>query len=102
MPGQFGNFLYDNTKLSKEEVPKNYPDLLDPKWKGKIVATIPNDDDAAGYLFSLIVGRYGWEWLEAFNKQDVQWVRGTASPGYIGGRGSQQSRQKQTERIRLR
>ena len=83
MPGQFGHFLYDNTKLSKEELPKNYLDLLDPKWKGKIIATIPNDDDAVGYLFSLIVGRYGWEWLEAFNKQDVQWVRGTATPGYM-------------------
>ena len=52
-------FLYDNTKVSKEELPNNYLDLLDPKWKGKIVVTIPNDDDAVGYLFSLIVGRYG-------------------------------------------
>jgi hypothetical protein len=83
LPGKFGPFLYDKTKVSAADLPKNYLDLLDPKWKGKIIATIPNDDDAVGYLFSLIVGKYGWEWLEQFNKQDVQWVRGTATPAYI-------------------
>lgn len=81
--GKFGLFLYDKTKVSEKELPNNYLDLLNPKWKGKIIATIPNDDDAVGYLFSLIVGKYGWEWLEEFQKQNVQWVRGTATPAYM-------------------
>jgi hypothetical protein len=79
----FGKLLYDNTRVRKEDLPRNYADLLDPKWKGKLVLTLPNDDDAVNYLFSIIVSRYGWEWLEALNKQDVQWVRGTATPAYI-------------------
>lgn len=79
----FGKFLYDNTRLNESELPKSYGDLLDPKWKGRLVLTLPNDDDAVNYLFSIIIGRYGWAWLEALNKQDVQWVRGTATPAYM-------------------
>lgn len=48
-----------------------------------MVLTIPNDDDAIGYLFSLAIRRHGWAWLHALAKQDVQWVHGTATPGYI-------------------
>ena len=48
-----------------------------------MVLTIPNDDDAIGYLFSLAIRRHGWAWLHALKKQDVQWVRGTATPGYV-------------------
>ncbi|QSZ36859.1 hypothetical protein DSL72_006742 [Monilinia vaccinii-corymbosi] len=78
-----GNFVYDSSFVSQSDVPTNYKDLLDPKWKGKIVATYPNDDDAIAYLFSIIIGKYGFEWLEALAAQDVQWVRGTASPGLV-------------------
>ena len=79
----FGRFLYGRTKVQEEGLPGNYLDILDPKWKGKMVLTIPNDDDAVGYLFSLAISRYGWGWLEALKEQDVQWVRGTATPAYI-------------------
>ncbi|MFR6111177.1 MAG: extracellular solute-binding protein, partial [Dialister invisus] len=32
---------YNTTKVTKEEAPKNWNDLLDPKWKGQIVMTDP-------------------------------------------------------------
>lgn len=35
------------------------------------------------YLFKLIVQEYGWEWLDQLLYQDVQWVRGTATPAEI-------------------
>ncbi|TEY45786.1 hypothetical protein BOTCAL_0329g00170 [Botryotinia calthae] len=81
--GSFGTFSWDSTYVSDSEAPTSYADLLDPKWKGKIVATYPNDDDAIGYLFSIIIEKYGFEWLDAIAQQDVQWVRGTASPGFV-------------------
>ncbi|MET9827958.1 hypothetical protein ABZ078_01320 [Streptomyces sp. NPDC006385] len=35
-------------------------DLLGPRWKGKIVSTFPNDDDAVLYPYKLIVDKYGF------------------------------------------
>ncbi|TLD32069.1 putative abc-type fe3+ transport periplasmic component protein [Venturia nashicola] len=79
----FGNFVYDSTKLNASQIPTSYADLLDPFWKSKLVLTYPNDDDAINYLFTLIVSKYGFGWLDALSKQDVQWVRGTATPAYV-------------------
>ncbi|CAD6444776.1 c1fef3eb-e1b6-4183-ae95-45c47b09c6f1 [Sclerotinia trifoliorum] len=79
----FGTFVYDSTYVPDSEAPTSYADLLDPKWKGKIVATYPNDDDAIGFLFSIIIEKYGFEWLEGMANQDVQWVRGTGTPGFV-------------------
>ncbi|GIZ44334.1 hypothetical protein CKM354_000753500 [Cercospora kikuchii] len=79
----FGTFLYDTTKLNASDVPSSYAELTDKKYKGKLVITYPNDDDAIAYLFSLIVSRYGFQWLYDLAENDVQWVRGTGSPSAI-------------------
>ncbi|NGY64429.1 extracellular solute-binding protein [Lentzea sp. NEAU-D13] len=60
--------------------PATAGDLLDPRWKGRIVSTFPNDDDAVLYLYKLIVDKYGWDWLARFTAQNVAWVRGTQEP----------------------
>ncbi|MET8760759.1 extracellular solute-binding protein [Lentzea sp. NPDC004782] len=60
--------------------PATARDLLGPRWKGRIVSTFPNDDDAVLYLYKLIVDKYGWDWLARFAAQDVAWVRGTQEP----------------------
>lgn len=60
--------------------PVTATDLLDPRWKGRIVSTYPNDDDAVLYLYKLIVDKHGWDWLKRFLAQDVAWVRGTQEP----------------------
>lgn len=80
VPVSFGAFTYDNTKANSSLIPNSYASLTDPQFKGKLILTYPNDDDAVAYLFSLIVGRYGFQWLYDLAQNDVKWVRGTGTP----------------------
>ena len=79
---QFGPFYYDATRVPASRVPKSYQDILDPYWRGKLVLQYPNDDDGVLYLFTLIIQRYGFTWLDRLLAQDVLWLRGAAGPAY--------------------
>ena len=70
-----------NTNLLKEgEAPKGYKELLDPKWKGKLVKAHP------GYSGTALTGTYaiskalGWDYLEKLSKQGVQQLQSTTAP----------------------
>jgi iron(III) transport system substrate-binding protein len=70
-----------NTNILKEgEAPKGYKDLLDPKWKGKLVKAHP------GYSGTALTGTYaiskalGWDYLEKLSKQGVQQLQSTTAP----------------------
>jgi len=67
-----------NTKLiSKDQLPKSYQDLLDPKWKGKMV--IVSGDTGVNWA-SLIKNTFGEEFLKKLAKQEfiVQTVMANA------------------------
>jgi iron(III) transport system substrate-binding protein len=70
-----------NTKLvKKEDAPKSFADLLDPKWAGKIVKAHP------GYSGTIMTATYqisrdlGWEYFEKLAKQNVMQVQSSADP----------------------
>ena len=56
-------------------------DLADPAWRGKIASSYPNDDDAALFLYRLYAEAYGWDWIAKLATQDIQFARGTHTPG---------------------
>jgi iron(III) transport system substrate-binding protein len=69
-----------NTKLVEaKDAPAGYLDLLDPKWKGKIVKAHP------GYSGTSLTGTYaitkllGWDYLEKLSKQGVQQQQSTTA-----------------------
>jgi len=69
-----------NTKLVDEkDAPTGYLDLLDPKWKGKLVKSHP------GYSGTSLTGTYaivkalGWDYLEKLSKEGVQQLQSTTA-----------------------
>jgi iron(III) transport system substrate-binding protein len=70
-----------NTNLVKpEDAPKSFADLLEPKWKGKIVKAHP------GYSGTILTATFqiardlGWSYLENLAKQNVMQVQSSADP----------------------
>ncbi len=70
-----------NTDLVKAaEAPKSFADLLDPRWKGKMVKAHP------GYSGTIMTSTFqmardiGWDYFEKLAKQNVMQVQSSADP----------------------
>jgi iron(III) transport system substrate-binding protein len=71
---------FNSSLVKAEEAPKSYADLLDPKWKGKIVKSHPSYSGGTLTSTYQIARDLGWEYLEKLAKQDVMQVQSSADP----------------------
>src|SRR5215831_20558032 len=85
--GQYASFrvflsiiAYNTDLVKPEEAPKSFADLLDPRWKGKIVKAHP------GYSGTIMTATYqmqrdlGWSYFEKLAAQNVMQVQSSADP----------------------
>src|SRR5580700_2274168 len=85
--GQFASWriwlsiiAYNTGMVKTDDAPKSFADLLDRKWKGKIVKGHP------GYSGTIMTATYqlqrdlGWPWFEQLAKQNVMQVQSSADP----------------------
>jgi iron(III) transport system substrate-binding protein len=66
---------YNTNLVSKEEAPKSFADLLEPKWAGKIVKAHPAYSGTIMNATFQIARDLGWDFLEKLAKQKVMQVQ---------------------------
>jgi iron(III) transport system substrate-binding protein len=65
-----------NTRLVKpEDEPKSWLDLVDPKWKGKILSDDFRALGGGGVLFYVLQERFGRDFMEKLAKQNLMFSR---------------------------
>lgn len=68
----YNRYLARNTELVKEGDVKSYRDLLDPRWKGKIIMNDPTISGSANSFIGLVTKAWGPESTRDFLRQLVK------------------------------
>lgn len=67
---------YNTKMVKKEEAPKSWKDVLNPKWKGKICFPDPRKSAPGAMVVDVLRILYGWDFVEKFAKMDLFIVGG--------------------------
>jgi len=71
---------YNTNLVKREDAPKSYADLLDPKWTGKIVKGHPGYSGAIMTATFVLARDLGWSYFEKLAQQKVMQVQSAADP----------------------
>ncbi len=69
---------YDSTRLSAEEVPRTWPELLDPRWKGRLGLKDAETGGSAYSQYYLLREMYGMDFWRRMAQQRPQLYRSSA------------------------
>ena len=66
------SIIYNTDKVKAADVPKNWPDLLDPKWQNQVAVGNPSYSGMVGVWTLALTKLYGWEFFTKLNAQKPQ------------------------------
>lgn len=71
---------YNTDMVKPEDAPKSFADLLDPKWRGKLVKGHPSYSGTIMTHTFALVREFGWDYFEKLAKQRVMQVQSSTDP----------------------
>src|SRR5437773_1550280 len=78
------NAIYYNTKaVSAADAPKTWKDLLDPKWKGKLVTAHPGYSGVIATHVLALVHLYGWDYFQQLAQNRLMLVQSAVDPAGV-------------------
>jgi len=63
---------YNTSEVKEKDAPRNWTDLLDPKWKGKVAIGHPGYSGYVGTWVVLMRKLYGWDYFTKLEKNQPQ------------------------------
>jgi iron(III) transport system substrate-binding protein len=78
------NVIAYNTKLvPAAEAPKGWKDLLDPRWKGKLVTAHPGYSGVISTHVLALVNLYGWDYFKQLAQNKLMLVQSAVDPAGV-------------------
>jgi iron(III) transport system substrate-binding protein len=85
------NVIAYNTKLvPAAEAPKGWKDLLDPKWRGKMVTAHPGYSGVISTHVLALVQLYGWDYFKQLAQNKLMLVQSAVDPAGVVASGERQ------------
>ena len=64
--------FFNTDKVKGADIPRDWPDLLNPKWKGQVLLADPRASDAHIPLWSMILDKYGEDFFHKLRAQGLR------------------------------
>jgi iron(III) transport system substrate-binding protein len=74
---------YNTQKISAADAPRTWKDLLDAKWKGRMVTAHPGYSGVIATHVLALVHLYGWEYFQALAKNQLMLVQSAVDPAGV-------------------
>src|SRR5512134_1762219 len=74
---------YNTQKIAAAEAPKTWKDLLDPKWKGRMVTAHPGYSGVIATHVLALVHLHGWDYFKALAQNKPMLVQSAVDPAGI-------------------
>jgi ABC-type Fe3+ transport system substrate-binding protein len=69
-------YMLNTQHVKAGDVPNSANDFLKPIFNGKNVTPYPADDDATLWLFTKVVEKYGWDWMDKYMATKPNFIQG--------------------------